>query len=54
MQLLSLAHQHLGANLTAFEVMGRFALSLVARHFPLQRVPFMSDAVEAPAWGVLL
>jgi FAD/FMN-containing dehydrogenase len=26
----------------------------VARHFPQQRVPFMSDAVEAPAWGVLL
>jgi FAD/FMN-containing dehydrogenase len=53
-QLLSLAHQHLGASLTGFEVMGRFALSLVARHFPQQRVPFMTSPGEAPAWAVLL
>ena len=53
-QLLSLAHQHLGASLTGFEVMGRFALSLVARHFPQQRVPFMTSPSEAPAWAVLL
>jgi FAD/FMN-containing dehydrogenase len=32
-QLLGLAHQHLGAGLTGFEVMGQFALSLVAKHF---------------------
>ena len=38
--LLGLAHQHLGAGLTGFEVMGRFALSLVTKHFPQQRVPF--------------
>jgi FAD/FMN-containing dehydrogenase len=37
--LLGLAHQHLGAGLTGFEVMGQFALSLVAKHFPQQRVP---------------
>jgi FAD/FMN-containing dehydrogenase len=38
--LLGLAHQHLGAGLTGFEVMGQFALSLVTKHFPQQRVPF--------------
>ncbi len=37
--LLGLAHKHLGAGLTGFEVMGQFALSLVARHYPQQRVP---------------
>ena len=41
--LLGLAHQHLGAGLTGFEVMGQFALSLVAKHFPQQRVPFWED-----------
>ena len=40
-QLLGLAHQHLGASLTGFEVMGRFALGLVARHFPqIAQPPF--------------
>jgi FAD/FMN-containing dehydrogenase len=43
--LLGLAHKHLGAGLTGFEVMGQFALSLVAKHFVQQRVPFF----EAPA-----
>ncbi len=37
--LLGMAHQHLGAGLTGFEVMGQFALGLVAKHFPQQRVP---------------
>ena len=37
--LLGLAHKGLGAGLTGFEVMGRFALELTARHFPLLRVP---------------
>ena len=41
--LLGLAHQHLGAGLTGFEVMGQFALSLVAKHFPQQRVPLWED-----------
>jgi FAD/FMN-containing dehydrogenase len=48
--LLSLAHQHLGAGLTGFEVMGQFALSLVARHMPQQRVPLYEQA----PWCVLL
>ena len=43
--LLGLAHQHLGASLTGFEMMGQFALSLVARHFDNLRVPlFQSSA----------
>jgi FAD/FMN-containing dehydrogenase len=50
-----MAHQHLGANLTGFEVMGQFALSLVAKHFPQLRVPFLQTAgTEGPAWCVLL
>ncbi len=43
-QLLAMAHRHLGAGLTGFEVMGRFALSLVNRHMPQLRVPFMDQA----------
>ena len=42
--LLGLAHQHLGAGLTGFEVMGQFALSLVTKHYPQQRVPLWRDA----------
>ena len=38
-RLLGLAHRQLGSGLTGFEVMGRFALGLVARHFPQLRVP---------------
>ena len=48
--LLGLAHQHLGAGLTGFEVMGQFALSLVAKHYPQQRVPLYQDT----PWCVLL
>ncbi len=48
--LLALAHQHLGAGLTGFEVLGQFALSLVARHMPQQRVPLY----ETSPWCVLL
>ena len=49
-QLLGLAHQHLGAGLTGFEVMGDFALSLVARHFAQLHMP---PGVDAP-YSVLL
>jgi len=38
--LLGLAHQHLSAGLTGFEVMGQFALSLVRKHFPQLNLPF--------------
>jgi len=43
-ELLGLAHQHLGAGLTGFEMMGQFALSLVDKHFPQLRVPLWQDA----------
>ncbi|MFD2755923.1 FAD-binding oxidoreductase [Comamonas terrae] len=46
-RLLGMAHQHLGAGLTGFEVMGQFALSLVAKHMPQLRVPF-ADQEDAP------
>ena len=46
--LLGLAHQHIGSGLTGFEVMGRFALSLVAKHMPQLRVPFIDDT-QVPA-----
>ncbi len=49
-ELLGLAHQHLGAGLTGFEVMGQFALSLVARHMPQQKVPLYAQT----PWCVLL
>ncbi|MGE4328665.1 FAD-binding oxidoreductase [Diaphorobacter sp.] len=51
-RLLGLSHQFLGAGLTGFEVMGRFALQLVNRHMPQLRVPFI-DRQELP-WCVLL
>ena len=41
--LLGLAHRHLGAGLTGFEVMSHFALSLVDRHFKQLRVPLFQD-----------
>ena len=44
--LLGLAHKYLSAGLTGFEVMGQFALSLVGKHFPQQRVPFLGMAVS--------
>jgi FAD/FMN-containing dehydrogenase len=37
--LLGLAHRHLSSGLTGFEVMGQFAMSLVVKHYPQQRVP---------------
>ena len=46
-RLLGLAHQHLAAGLTGFEVMGKFALSLVVKHMPQLRVPF-ADMADAP------
>ncbi len=42
--LLGLAQQHLASGLTGFEVMGQFALSLVAQHFPQQRAPLWQSA----------
>ena len=42
--LLGLAQQRLAAGLTGFEVMGQFALSLVARHMPQLRVPLWEES----------
>jgi len=50
-RLLSLAHRHLGAGLTGFEVMARFALELVGKHMPQLQIPF---AQQLPPWCVLL
>jgi FAD/FMN-containing dehydrogenase len=47
--LLNLARRRLGAGLTGFEAMGRFALDLVSRHFP--NLPRLLP--DAP-WTVLL
>jgi len=48
--LLGLAHRHLGAGLTGFEVMGQFALGLVDKHYPQLRVPLF----KSTPWCVLL
>jgi FAD/FMN-containing dehydrogenase len=42
-ELLGLAHRHLGSGLTGFEVMGQFALRLVVKHFPQQQVPLFES-----------
>ena len=47
--LLDLARNRLGAGLTGFELMNRFSLDLVARHFPALPMPLAG----AP-WTVLL
>jgi FAD/FMN-containing dehydrogenase len=53
-QLLGLAQKHLASGLTGFEVMGQFALSLVAKHFAQQRVPLWTpDAAAAPYYVLL-
>ncbi|WP_043701325.1 FAD-binding oxidoreductase [Tepidimonas taiwanensis] len=45
--LLGLAQRHLGPGLTGFEVMNRFALSLVRRHFPALNIPLADEAPYA-------
>lgn len=48
--LLGLAQKRLAASLTGFEVMGAFALSLVARHHPHLPRPLP----QPPEWSVLM
>lgn len=48
-KLLQLAQARLGAGLTGFEVMNRFSLSLVRKHFPQLRQP-----LPEAEWTVLL
>ncbi len=47
--LLSLARARLGAGLTGFEAMGRYALNLVVRHFPA-----LPNPLPTATWTVLL
>ncbi len=47
--LLKLARARLGAGLTGFEAMGRFALDLVVRHFPA-----LPNPLPTAPWTVLL
>jgi FAD/FMN-containing dehydrogenase len=44
--LLGMAQAQLASGLTGFEVMGSFALSLVAKHHPQQRLP--AGSLESP------
>jgi FAD/FMN-containing dehydrogenase len=48
-QLLNLARARLGAGLTGFEVMGQYALGLVARHYPK-----LAQPLAGAPWTVLL
>jgi FAD/FMN-containing dehydrogenase len=49
-RLLGLVRRHLGSCLTGFEVMNRFALHLVDKHYPHLRVPMWHEH----AWCVLI
>lgn len=49
-QLLSLAQSHLGAGLTAFELISQVCLDLVLHHFKDSQAPFENSAT----WNVLL
>jgi FAD/FMN-containing dehydrogenase len=49
-RLLGLAHQRTGASLTGFELMNRFSLELVDKHYPHLRVPMWREH----AWCVLI
>ncbi len=49
-RLLGLAHRRAGASLTGFELMNRFSLELVDKHYPHLRVPMWREH----AWCVLI
>jgi FAD/FMN-containing dehydrogenase len=46
LRLLSLAQDHCGAALTGFELMSRFCLQLVTKHFPQMPLPFAQDSAQ--------
>jgi FAD/FMN-containing dehydrogenase len=53
--LLALAQRELANGLTGFEVMGQFALSLVAKHFAQMKIPLWStDPLSTASYFVLL
>ena len=47
-EFLSLAQKQLASSLTGFEVMGQFALSLVAKHFPQLKIPLWQGDESSP------
>ncbi len=53
-RFLALAQQRLASSLTGFEVMGQFALSLVVRHFPQQKMPLWPGASSELPYSVVL
>jgi FAD/FMN-containing dehydrogenase len=46
LRLLSIAQEHCGAALTGFELMSRFCLQLVTKHFPQMQLPFHQDFTQ--------
>ena len=51
---LALAQKRLASSLTGFEVMGQFALSLVVKHFPQQKMPLWPGSSSSAPYSVLL
>jgi FAD/FMN-containing dehydrogenase len=51
---LGLAQKKLASSLTGFEVMGQFALSLVVKHFPQQKMPLWPGASNESPYSVVL
>jgi FAD/FMN-containing dehydrogenase len=51
---LGLAQKKLASSLTGFEVMGQFALSLVVKHFPQQKMPLWPGSSSESPYSVLL
>jgi FAD/FMN-containing dehydrogenase len=51
---LALTQKMLASSLTGFEVMGQFALSLVAQHFPQQKMPLWPGASSELPCSVVL
>ncbi len=52
--LLGLAQKKLASSLTGFEVMGQFALSLVVKHFPQQKMPLWPGSSQDAPYCVVL
>ncbi len=53
-KFLSLAQRKLSSSLTGFEVMGQFALSLVVKHFPQQKMPMWPGSSSSAPYSALL
>jgi FAD/FMN-containing dehydrogenase len=51
---LGLAQKKLASSLTGFEVMGQFALSLVVKHFPQQKMPLWPGSSSELPYSVVL